>query len=233
MAPVPVAGEARRSCAAPAWLGKLVGLDRVPRRLAALTLAAVLLPTGVGDGAAMTSYWRLFGVDGVYSPDLSGFRKWRGVLDRFARELADSANPDVRAWRAFVAAAARVDGRARLAAVNDAVNGRRYVVDAVNWGRGDYWASPIEFLRKSGDCEDFALAKYMALRALGVPARDMRVVVLDDLRLGITHAVLAVRLDGAFHVLDNQLPGIVPAAAIAHYRPIYAVNEDGWWDYGG
>jgi predicted transglutaminase-like cysteine proteinase len=233
MAPVPVAGESRRPRIVPAWLGKLAGLDRVPRRLAVLALAAVLLPTSVGDGTAMTASARLFGADGIYSPDLGGFRKWRGVLERFARDLADPADADVRAWRMFVAAAAAANARARLAAVNDAVNGHRYVADAVNWGIGDYWASPIEFLRRNGDCEDFAVAKYMALRALGVSAGDMRVVVLNDLRLGITHAVLVVRSDGDFYVLDNQLPGIVPAAAIAHYRPIYAVNEDGWWDYGG
>lgn len=191
-----------------------------------------MLSTTVSDGTAMLPAPRLFDRDGVYSPDLRDFRKWRGALDRFARDLADSAGADAEAWRSFVATLPATEtGPALIEAVNTAVNGRRYVTDAVNWGRDDYWASPLEFLRRSGDCEDFAVAKYMALRDRGVPADDMRVVVLDDLQLGVTHAVLAVRRDAEFYILDNQQPDILPAAAIRHYKPIYAVNERGWWDY--
>ena len=191
-----------------------------------------MLSTTVSDGTAMLPTPRLFDRDGVYSPDLRNFRKWRGALDRFARELADPANAEAEIWRNLVAALPTADaGPVLLEAVNAAVNGRRYVTDAVNWGQGDYWASPLEFLRRSGDCEDFAVAKYLALRERGVAADDMRVVVLDDLDLGVTHAILAVRRDAEFYILDNQRPAILPAAAIAHYQPIYAVNEQGWWDY--
>jgi len=202
-------------------------------RLIPLALAAIMLSTTVSDGTAMLPSPLLFGTDGVYSPDLRGFRKWRGALDRFARDLADPASADADAWRRFVAALPGADaGPALFEAVNTAVNGRRYVTDPVNWGLGDYWASPLEFLRRSGDCEDFAVAKYLALRDRGVPADDMRVVVLDDLQLGVTHAVLAVRRDAAFYVLDNQQSDILPADAIPHYQPIYAINEQGWWNYG-
>jgi predicted transglutaminase-like cysteine proteinase len=191
-----------------------------------------MLSTTVSDGTAMLPTPRLFDRDGVYSPDLRNFRKWRGALDRFARELADPANAEAEIWRNLVAALPTADaGPVLLEAVNAAVNGRRYVTDAVNWGQGDYWASPLEFLRRSGDCEDFAVAKYLALRERGVPADDMRVVVLDDLELGVTHAILAVRRDAEFYILDNQQTAVLPAAAIAHYLPIYAVNEQGWWDY--
>jgi predicted transglutaminase-like cysteine proteinase len=192
-----------------------------------------MLSTTVNDGTAMLPAPRLFDRDGVYSPDLRSFRKWRGALDRFARELADPANAEAETWRRLVAALPTADaGPALLEAVNAAINGRRYITDTVNWGQGDYWASPLEFLRRSGDCEDFAVAKYLALRERGIPADAMRVVVLDDLELGVTHAILAVRQDAEFFVLDNQLSSILPAAAIPHYAPIYAVNEQGWWDYG-
>jgi predicted transglutaminase-like cysteine proteinase len=218
LAPIPAVDRRRRRRALP--------------RLIPLALAAIMLSTTVSDGTAMLPAPLLFDRDGVYSPDLRGFKKWRGALDRFARDLADPVNADAGAWRSFVAALPAADaGPALLDAVNAAVNGRRYVTDAVNWGQGDYWASPLEFLRRSGDCEDFAVAKYLALRERGVPADDLRIVVLDDLQLGVTHAILAVRRDAAFYVLDNQQPDILPAATIAHYAPIYAVNEQGWWDY--
>ena len=206
---------------------------RILLRLVPFALAGVmLLSTSISDGTAMLPAPLLFGADGAYSPDLRGFKKWRGALDRFARDLADPANPDVEAWRRFVAALpAAEDAPSLLQAVNTAVNARRYVTDPVNWGQGDYWASPLEFLRRSGDCEDFAVAKYAALRQLGVPADAMRVVVLDDLELGITHAILAVRADAEFYILDNQRKDVLPAAAIPHYQPIYAVNEQGWWNY--
>jgi predicted transglutaminase-like cysteine proteinase len=206
---------------------------RILLRLVAFALAGVmLLSTGISDGTAMLRAPLLFGADAAYSSDLRGFKKWRGALDRLARDLADPANPDAKAWRRFVAALPAVDsGPSLLQAVNTAVNARRYVTDPVNWGQGDYWASPVEFLRRSGDCEDFAVAKYVALRQLGVPADDMRVVVLDDMQLGITHAILAVRGDAEFYILDNQRKDVMPAAAIPHYRPIYAVNEQGWWNY--
>ena len=191
-----------------------------------------MLSTTVSDGTAMLPAPRLFDRDGVYSRDLRSFKKWRGALDRFARALAEPANAEAELWRGFVAGLPAADaGPALLEAVNAAINGRRYVTDAVNWGQGDYWESPLEFLRRSGDCEDFAVAKYLALRERGVPADDMRVVVLDDLQLGVTHAILAVRQDAEFYILDNQQSAILPAAAIPYYAPIYAVNEQGWWDY--
>jgi predicted transglutaminase-like cysteine proteinase len=219
-------------------LAPVLAVDRRRRRrralprLIPLALATIMLSTTVSDGTAMLPAPRLFDRDGAYSPDLRGFKKWRGALERFARDRDDPANVEAEVWRSLVASLPTVDvGPALLEAVNAAVNGRRYVTDAVNWGQGDYWASPLEFLRRSGDCEDFAIAKYLALRERGVPAEEMRVVVLDDLQLGVTHAVLAVRRDAEFYILDNQQPTILPAAAIPHYAPIYAVNEQGWWDY--
>jgi predicted transglutaminase-like cysteine proteinase len=57
----------------------------------------------------------------------------------------------------------------------------------------------------------------------------MRIVVVQDLNLGIAHAVLVVYLDGRALVLDNQIDDVVPAAAVRHYRPIYSINERHWW----
>jgi predicted transglutaminase-like cysteine proteinase len=49
--------------------------------------------------------------------------------------------------------------------------------DQDNWGAVDYWSSPLEFLnRGQGDCEDYAIAKYFSLIAMGVSPAKMRMV---------------------------------------------------------
>ncbi len=118
----------------------------------------------------------------------------------------------------------------QLSAVNRFFNRAPYVLDPVNWGVPDYWASPGQFAAKDGDCEDYAIAKYLALRRLGVPARAMRIVVLEDRNLNTDHAVLAVRdAEGRIWILDNQTPVVVKAERIRHYRPVYSINEEAWW----
>ncbi|MBI3707639.1 MAG: transglutaminase-like cysteine peptidase, partial [Proteobacteria bacterium] len=92
-----------------------------------------------------------------------------------------------------------------------------------------YWATPLQFFAKDGDCEDYAIAKFVSLKMLGFTNEQMRLVVLDDLNLQIPHAILVVYIGGRAFVLDNQIPKVVPAEVIHHYRPIYSINEDGWW----
>jgi predicted transglutaminase-like cysteine proteinase len=57
----------------------------------------------------------------------------------------------------------------------------------------------------------------------------MKIVVLQDINLGVAHAILVVKYEGRNLVLDNQIGQVVDATRIRHYRPIYSVNEMGWW----
>lgn len=117
----------------------------------------------------------------------------------------------------------------QLRLVNRTLNQIRYISDLENWGVPDYWAAVREFLARNGDCEDYAIAKYMALKALGVPIDAMRIAVVQDLNLGVPHAILVVALDGDSWVLDNQIREVLPTSAIVHYQPVYSINEHGWW----
>jgi predicted transglutaminase-like cysteine proteinase len=126
----------------------------------------------------------------------------------------------------------RVEGQplfAQLAAVNRWVNAHAYVADARNWGQEDYWAGLSDFLARSGDCEDFAAAKYALLRALGVPAHDMRVVIVNDTVTRVTHAVLTVTTPRGVMVLDNQDPDVLPDTVVRRYTPVLSLNEQGVW----
>jgi len=174
----------------------------------------------------------LFGTTEIGSHDLAMFPKWRRTLQAFEEEVKSCRNGqcDNNEWRAIVESLRGKDLMAQLRETNVRMNETRYVADDVNWAVPDYWATPFEFLRKAGgDCEDYAIAKYMMLRELGIPADDVRIVVLKDLKLGVDHAVLAVYINGTPFILDSRHPNVVPASSLHDYHPVYSISERGWW----
>jgi len=61
-----------------------------------------------------------------------------------------------------------------LKKVNSKINLIKYRSDKKNWNKSDYWATYKEFLKKgSGDCEDFAIAKYYVLKNIGINYKKM------------------------------------------------------------
>ncbi len=144
---------------------------------------------------------------------------------------ANAADCALAAWDQRVDALAGRSRHEQLDAVQAMVNALPYHEDQENWGVHDYWATPREMVSRGGDCEDFASTKYWALKRLGVPEQDMRIVVVHDDRYNSSHAVLAVQVDGETLVLDNQARDVTVASATRDYHPYYSVNEDGWWIY--
>lgn len=180
----------------------------------------------------------LFGSYEVRSSRLSLFPKWRGALERHFDEAKLPEAPctetafnrcHLRHWHGFLRGLRGVDRVSQVKAVNRYLNRLPYVLDPRNYGVPDYWATPHQFLTRDGDCEDYAIAKYFSLRALGFAADSLRVLVLQDLNLNTAHAVLVVYIRGRTLILDNQVPTVVDAASILHYRPIYSINEKHWW----
>jgi len=188
----------------------------------------------VGATAAMAAditHVGLFRTRELHSTNLRLFPKWGGMLVRFRRELAECTPGRCRLeeWQQLLAALRGRNTMAQLKIVNRAVNGHRYIEDWANWGRADYWETPLEFLDRGGDCEDFAIAKYLALRAVGMPAESMRIVVVRDRTRRSPHVVLAVYVGGRPLILDNRYDAIVEADVIDNDEPIYSINEQGWW----
>jgi predicted transglutaminase-like cysteine proteinase len=173
--------------------------------------------------------------------NLTPFPKWTGTVTRFKdqRELPDdecdkvSFHPCVlMEWREMTEEIKNDSISEKLEAVNDWGNEHPYIIDQINWGMGDYWETPYEFMEMNGDCEDYAIAKYYSLRAAGVPEDKMRIIIVQDLNLGgIIHAILGVYDNDKLYILDNQIKQVVDAQTIYHYRPIYGTNEDRWWRY--
>lgn len=140
---------------------------------------------------------------------------------------------EIKAWKTLLSSLQEKPLSKQITAVNSWANKHPYILDQINWGMEDYWETPYEFIAVNGDCEDYAIAKYYSLRALGVSQEKMRVIIVQDFNLGgIIHAILGVYDENnELLILDNQIDQVMPALKIYHYRPIYAVNENEWWEY--
>jgi predicted transglutaminase-like cysteine proteinase len=173
----------------------------------------------------------LFRTRELHSANLVPFPKWRDMLVRFEHEMAECIPGRCRVdeWRQLVTSLKGRKPAAQLKLVNKAINQHRYIEDWANWDLADYWETPLQFLDRSGDCEDFAIAKYMALRAAGMPADNMRVVIVRNTARQRMHAVLAVYIGRRAWILDSLYDAIVEPDAVDYYEPIYSINEQGWW----
>src|SRR5690606_6991264 len=103
----------------------------------------------------------------------------------------------------------------QVALINDELNRFSYIRDEQQWGTEDYWATPSEFfLNQGGDFEDFSLAKYLILRAAGVPADRLRLTYVRSLELNQAHMVLSYLPadSGVTYYLDNLRPELKTAA---------------------
>ena len=121
------------------------------------------------------------------------------------------------------------EGRARLGEINRAINlSIRASSDLAMYGEMDVWSSPLAtFAHGAGDCEDYAIAKFVALRQAGVRPEDLRIIIMRDIFHGDDHAVTAARLDGHWLMLDNRRMAMVEDAFIRNYRPLFAMDETG------
>jgi predicted transglutaminase-like cysteine proteinase len=86
-------------------------------------------------------------------------------------------------------------GRAKLELVNERINAEiHYTTDLVQWGVADLWSAPLDTNHKGsfdtgfGECEDYAIAKYVALREAGVSANDLRLLIVRDNSVRMDHA---------------------------------------------
>ncbi len=182
----------------------------------------------------------LFGSNEVRDDSIHMFPKWTGVLERFRNNeepmigACDPAQPGsctLTEWANFIDSLSGMDELNQIREVQAHLRQIPYILDHQNWGVDDYWGTPLEFLTRAGDCEDYSIAKYFSLRRLGFSPDQLRIVVLQDENLRLLHAVLAVYVNGDILILDNQIPHVVSHTSIHHYRPLYSINEEAWWSH--
>jgi predicted transglutaminase-like cysteine proteinase len=161
-----------------------------------------------------------------------------------AQRLGPRAVAAVAPLQAMLQQGAAQDEETKLSIVNGWFNRRiLFREDSETWGEADHWASPLELLDKGqGDCEDFAIAKYFSLLALGTPASRLRLVYVR-LRTGSgatdavagpegqAHMVLAYYAEPGAEplILDNLVTSVRPASRRPDLTPVFSFNSEGLW----
>ncbi len=154
------------------------------------------------------------------------------LLDYVQEHFGDSARERLLGWEQLVAEKQDLPELAQLEHVNAFFNRIPFKSDLEHWGQADYWATPVEFLATNGgDCEDYTNAKYMTLRALGVPDDRLRITYVDATQLNQAHMVLAYYSEPNAEplILDNLVDEILPASQREDLDPVYSFNGEGLW----
>jgi predicted transglutaminase-like cysteine proteinase len=179
-----------------------------------------------------------FGLFTFRAPESALWRKWRGIESDMNQEqtVLDSCRAKAENCPAYAAQFLRLikavkakSGRDQLDEANRAVNiAIRYVSDFAQYGMADRWSTPLAtFATGKGDCEDYAIAKYVALIEAGFPRDDLRLVLGRDRAIRQDHAVLAARLDGHWLILDSRRSDLLDDSEVTNLTPVFAINHRG------
>jgi len=187
------------------------------RRLTRYLLAALLLA----------------GVAVVAQVDLD--RMQNLALSRYGPNTADT----VASWRELIVEITPLPDADKIRRTNQFFNSRiRWQQDIDIWQQNDYWATPLETMaRRTGDCEDFSIAKYMTLLLAGVEINKMRITYVKAQMGGAygttfqAHMVLAYYPQPSAEplILDNMVDQIRPASRRPDLRPVFGFNSRGLW----
>ncbi len=161
------------------------------------------------------------------------------ILDQAKQRYGGRGAQVLQEWREQMNALRRAGEEDQVRRVNEFVNRRVMFEDDITiWGQKDYWATPLESLgRGAGDCEDFAIAKYISLRILGIDNDKLRMTYVKA-RIGgprstvsEAHMVLGYypTPDAEPLILDNLIGDIRPASARTDLTPVFGFNSEGIW----
>ena len=165
------------------------------------------------------------------------------LLKTVQQRYGSTAAKLVKDWETTLSATRNLPEADKLKYINEFFNRRvRFEDDASVWGQEDYWATPIEFMGKgTGDCEDFAIAKYFSLRDLGINQTKLRLTYVRAKIGGPSSSITQAHMVLTYYampdaeplVLDNLISDIRPASRRTDLTPVYSFNSDGVFAGGG
>ncbi len=179
-----------------------------------------------------------FGLTAFRAPEGILWTKWRalmpaleaenGVIER-CRADTESCSLETAKFLNMIDAAILLRGQATIRAINNGINSAvTYKSDLAQYGVPDQWTAPLATLKSGfGDCEDYAIAKYVAFLQAGFSNKDLRILLVRDNVSREDHAFLSVRNDGNWLVLDNRWSTISPAKDYSRFLPLFAIDQDG------
>ena len=149
------------------------------------------------------------------------------MLKRLNSEYSEEARQRGIAFNVLLNRLQNKNVRQQLTEVNDFFNQFSYRDDLSQWGIEDYWATPEEFIGVyAGDCEDYVISKYFALRTLGVADEHLYLTYVKSVKENIAHMVLSYfeTPQSVPLILDNYNPRIVTADKRNDLLPVYSFN---------
>jgi len=157
----------------------------------------------------------------------------RELLKQAEEKYGKEAGTRLLAWEEMIRQDKSPTDWEKLEKVNHFFNSRiRFVNDIDLWKVQDYWATPFEFLcRQAGDCEDFAIAKFFTLKAMGMDEEKINISYVKAIQYGIAHMVLTYYSEPEAEplVLDNLVDAIAPASRRPDLMPVFSFNGSGLW----
>lgn len=172
----------------------------------------------------------IFPVPSLASITISKFED--DILLKVEEKFGKTAVTRLTDLTALVKDKAGIDEAEQVKYVNDFFNQIPYYTDIVHWKMKDYWATPFEKMTTNGgDCEDYSIAKYFALRELGVDDKKLRIMYVKAINWSEPHMVLIYfpKPEDIPLVLDNINKQILPATKRKDLVPVYSFNADGIW----
>ena len=160
------------------------------------------------------------------------FRLDTELLSKAEQKYGKSARLRLVVWENLIITDNSQTELEKLEKVNQFFNQMEFVEDIDHWGNKDYWATPIEFLgTQGGDCEDFTIAKYFTLKAMGIEEEKLNLTYVKALTYNVHHMVLTYFSTPGSEplVLDNIVADIKPASQRRDLLPIYSFNGTGLW----
>jgi predicted transglutaminase-like cysteine proteinase len=214
---------------------QLRSIGSLLRSIAAFALLAPLL--AARPACALVPEFSHYGE--VSFDDLLRLPQWQRVAAELPAEEAEvraciaaaCGNSEAAQFAALVSSLAGQQRRSQLERVHAFFNAKPYRDDQEQFGRKDYWQTPLAFAAHGGDCEDYAIAKYFALKLLGYRDDELRIAVMVNADRSEVHAVLLVAADGQWVVLDNRARGLRSVSSYDGWAPQYAVTEARGWRY--
>ena len=209
-------------------------------RISRLVSSALLALTSIcGAGAALADQPFATYQEVAFRAGI-GFPKWQAIQQRFdaeARIVQDCIagrhceSSEAREIAGDLKSLADLSSLDKAEAVQRIFNARPYVEDKRQFGVGDLWQTPFSFWANGGDCEDYAIAKYMALRVLGFTDAQLRLTILTRRSDREVHAILLVAVGADWYAADNLRRGLRRLDGYDGWRPEFSVSDAGFWRY--
>lgn len=139
----------------------------------------------------------------------------------------------------LISSLTNADTGTKINEINDFFNSNiKFTDDIILWGEEDYWASPLETIAKgAGDCEDFTIAKFVALRLLEIPLDKLRLTYVKVKIGGPTSNISMPHMVLSYYdspssiplILDNLSPVVKSANQRPDLTPVFGFNSEKLW----